>query len=235
VALSSLRRRALDFLYPPRCVGCGAFNTFLCDGCDSALSPTTAGDRCPNCTARWSGGLNCPRCFACEALDGLAGAYDMEGPARQLVHGLKYLGVTGLAGLMAPRMDASRERHVFDVALAVPLHRSRQRSRGFNQAAELLDALHWPLAPGQLIRTRRTDSQVGLHPGERRMNLAGAFAWRGRSLRGLRVALVDDVITTGATANECARVLRESGARSVVALAFARASYDPAPSSGPPE
>ncbi len=235
MTLPELRRRALDFLYPPRCVGCGAFNTFLCGECDAAMLPTTVGDRCPNCTARWSGGLNCPRCFACESLDLLAGAYDMEGPGRELVHGLKYRGITELARLMAPRMSHLRETRPFDVAVAVPLHRSRERARGFNQATEMLAALDWPAAPGRLLRIKRTDSQVGLRPGERRANMTGAFAWRGGSLRRLRVAVLDDVITTGATANECARVLREHGARSVLALAFARASYDPAPSAPPPD
>jgi ComF family protein len=232
---SALRRRALDFLYPPRCVGCGAFNTFLCEDCDAVMSETTTGTRCPNCTARWGGGLNCPRCFACEALDQLAGAYDMEGPARELIHGLKYRGITELAKVMAPRMERLLGLQAIDVAVAVPLHRSRQRSRGFNQAAQLLAALQWPAAPGHLVRVRRTDSQVGLRPGERRANMTGAFSWQGDSLRGLRVAVVDDVITTGATANECARVLRENGARSVIALAFARASYDPSPSALPPD
>jgi predicted amidophosphoribosyltransferase len=197
VAVPGLYRRAKDFLYPRRCVGCGAFGTFLCGGCDEALSPTFEGDRCPNCTARWAGGLNCPRCFGCEALDLLAGAYDMEGPARALVHGLKYRGVRELAGLMAPRVAQLRDKHSFDVAVAVPLHRSRERSRGFNQAEELLASLGWPVAPGSLLRTRKTESQVGLRAGERRANITGAFTWRGASLRGLRVAVVDDVITTG--------------------------------------
>ncbi|MEX0783162.1 MAG: ComF family protein [Dehalococcoidia bacterium] len=226
MAISNIYRAALDLLYPPRCLGCGAFGTFLCPPCDGAMGPTSVGDRCPNCTARWSGGLNCPRCFSCEALDVLAGAYDMEGTARQLVHGLKYRGIREVAGLMAARMDPLRERHAFDVAVPVPLHRSRERSRGFNQAAEIVSALDWPAPPGRLVRTRRTDSQVGLRPGERRANITGAFAWRGPSLKGLRIAVVDDVITTGATANECARTLREHGARGVIVLAFARASYE---------
>jgi ComF family protein len=229
VAFPALRRRLLDFLYPPRCLGCGAFNTFLCAPCDGSMTSTSTAERCPNCTARWSGGLNCPRCFPCDALDLIAGAYDMEGTARELVHGLKYRGITAVAPLMAARMTLLREKHAFDVALPVPLHRSRERSRGFNQAAELLAALGWPSAPGTLVRTRKTDSQVGLRAGERRANITGAFAWRGPSLQGLRVAVIDDVITTGATANECARTLRQHGARGVVALAFARASYETIP------
>lgn len=159
----------------------------------------------------------------------------MEGPARHLVHGLKYRGVTDLASLMAARMDLLNACVDFDVALAVPLHRSRERRRGFNQAALLLHRLRWPQAEGKLVRLRKTETQVGLRSSERRSNVRGAFAWRGPSLVGLRVAIVDDVITTGATVNECARVLREQGAHSVVAVAFARASYDPSPGAEPPD
>lgn len=232
VTVANVLKSALDLLYPRRCVGCGAFDTWLCGPCDAAMTPTTAGDRCPNCTARWAGGLNCPRCFACTSLDRMAGAFDMEGPARQLVHGLKYRGVTDLAALMAERMKQLNAVGEFDVAVVVPLHRSRRRRRGFNQAEEILRRLPWPGPDGQLVRLRKTETQVGLHSSERRSNVSGAFAWRGESLAGRRVALVDDVITTGATVNECARVLREHGARSVIALAFARASHDPSPNTG---
>lgn len=226
--LRNAYRRAVDLLYPPRCVGCGAFETFLCDPCAASMMSTAVGERCPNCSARWDGGLNCPRCFSCEALDAMTGAFDMEGVARQLVHAIKYRGVRDLAPLMAARMHPLRERRAFDVAVAVPLHRSREKHRGFNQAADILRHTGWPQLEGSLVRVRKTDTQVGMKPGERRANISNAFRWRGPSLDGLSVAVVDDVITTGATANECARVLRENGARHVVALAFARANYEPA-------
>lgn len=235
VTAGNLLRSALDVLYPPRCVGCGKFETWLCVACDAAMTPTSAGDRCPNCSARWSGGLNCPRCFACTSLDRMAGAFDMDGVARQLVHGLKYRGVSDLAALMASRMERFRAAEEFDVSIAVPLHRSRQRRRGFNQADEILRRLRWPRLDGALVRLRKTETQVGLHSSERRSNVSGAFAWRGDALTGRRIVLVDDVITTGATVNECARVLREHGARSVVAFAFARASHDPSPSAPIPD
>jgi ComF family protein len=220
-------RAVLDLLYPPRCVGCGAFRTFLCEACDAAMTPTDVGDRCANCSARWGGGLNCPRCFSCSQLDLLAGAFDMDGPARELVHALKYRGVRDIAPLMAERMAGLPERHQFDVAVPVPLHAARERWRGFNQAALLLGRLAWPEAEGRLVRTRKTDTQVGMRVHERRSNVVGAFQWQGPRLDGRTVALVDDVITTGATVNECAAVLRQHGARRVVAFAFARASYLP--------
>jgi ComF family protein len=152
---------------------------------------------------------------------------EMTGPARQVVHGLKYLGVRPLAAVMAERMATLLATGAFDVAAPIPLHASRVRVRGFNQAELLLQRLNWPVAEGALRRVRRTRTQVGLRQQERRKNVDGAFVYEGARLDGLRVVLVDDVVTTGATADECAAVLKEQGARSVVVAAFARASYMP--------
>ena len=104
-------------------------------------------------------------------------------------------------------------------------HRSRLRERGFNQSELLMRAAGWMEPVGCLLRTKKTNRQVGMHEGERRANVAGAFVYRGPALNGLSVAIVDDVVTTGATVQECATVLKEAGAREVWAVAFARASY----------
>jgi ComF family protein len=150
----------------------------------------------------------------------------MEGVARRLVHELKYRHVRVAAPVMAHLMHGLPDLRPFDLALPIPLHRQRQRERGFNQAELLVRALGWPSAPA-LLRSRRTDQQVGKHLTERRRNVNGAFSYGGGPLTGMTVALVDDVVTTGATADECAKVLKDHGARRVVAVAFARASYDP--------
>jgi ComF family protein len=104
----------------------------------------------------------------------------------------------------------------------VPLHRARKRARGFNQAAEI--ARHLPLAVSHaLTRVRATPSQTDLPAAKRHANVRNAFAVRrGVDLRGLVVVLVDDVSTTGATLDACARVLVQSGAREVRALTVAR-------------
>lgn len=154
-------------------------------------------------------------------------ACEMDGVARRLVHGLKYRGVRAFAPVMAELLRSVEPGFRPGAAFAVPLHRSRERRRGFNQAAELLGALDWPCGPGVLERSRGTRSQVGRHERERRRNVAGAFSYEGPDLDGLEVAVVDDVITTGATVTECARVLRERGAAAIVAVAFARAHYEP--------
>lgn len=220
--------KLLDLLYPRRCVGCGRFGGLVCGECERSLEPATGPGRCANCSARWADASNCPRCFGLDALDGIRCAFEMEGVARRAVHELKYRYVRETATVMATHMASLRTGTPFDVALSVPLHPRRQRERGFNQAELLLDHLDWPRAPGGLRRSRKTDHQVGLDLGERRTNVRGAFVYEGPTLRGLTVAVIDDVVTTGATVNECAKVLKDHGARAVHAIGFARASYEAA-------
>jgi ComF family protein len=109
----------------------------------------------------------------------------------------------------------------------VPLHRARERERGYNQAAllakELAPRLGLPVATDVLIRTRATAPQVGLSPEERRANVREAFACIGSGLAGARVLLIDDVYTTGSTMEAAAAALREGGVLSVWAYTLARA------------
>ncbi|MCA1558776.1 MAG: hypothetical protein LC753_16435 [Acidobacteria bacterium] len=129
---------------------------------------------------------------------------------------------------MARPLSAMLRRHGSDllqgemIIVPVPLHRSRRRARGFNQAAELARHLGCPVYHA-LRRVRATPSQTDLPAGRRHANVRGAFALARRtSVRGKCVVLVDDVSTTGATLEACARVLREAGARDVRALTAAR-------------
>jgi ComF family protein len=152
-----------------------------------------------------------------------------EGPARDLVHALKYGGWRVAAGSMADRMvrQIGARLRVVDVLVPVPLGSRRLRERGYNQAAVLGAALGARLGvrvdPGALARSRETRSQTTLSPAERWRNVSGAFVATG-SLRGARVAVVDDVLTTGATLAACAAALASGGAQGVGAATFARAA-----------
>ncbi|MGE0599487.1 MAG: double zinc ribbon domain-containing protein [Dehalococcoidia bacterium] len=221
-------RRALeatvDMLYPLRCAGCGRFGMVICPECIAGLKRATGEGRCKFCAAEWKGADNCPRCVHLHELAGIRAAFEMTGTARSLVHALKYRHYRAVAPTMgafiAPLVDDLGVESFF----AVPLHKSRMKERGFNQAELLMKHAGWPPAPG-LARARKTNRQVGQRLGERRSNVAGAFVYSGPRLDGRTVCLVDDVVTTGATALECARVLKDAGARAVWVVAFARASY----------
>ena len=137
---------------------------------------------------------------------------------------------------LAELANAEGERLAADVVVPVPLHRERERERGYNQAAliskPLATRLQLPHKAILLMRTRaRPDKQI-LSLEERWESVRGAFATRpGSQVDNLRVLLVDDVLTTGATLDACARALREAGAKSVTGLTIARAVRNPLPSS----
>lgn len=160
------------------------------------------------------------------------GFYD--GALREIIHAFKYQGRRSLARPLAERLRSAGADLLAgaDIAVPVPLHPRRQRQRGFNQAADLARGLGLP-AVDALRRTRPTRSQVELPAAQRHGNVRGAFEavaartarpWRPAMppLDGLVVVLVDDVSTTGATLDACARALKAAGAREVRALTAAR-------------
>jgi len=164
--------------------------------------------------------------------DAAVAAYRGRGIVRQIIHDFKYGRQIHLRHLVArwlcAAFDDERLRgRKFDIIVPVPLHPTRQRERGFNQAsllAELLTArVSVPCKP-VLKRIRYTTTQTALDRAERMENLHNAFRLRrNANVRGLRVLLIDDVLTTGSTLSECARILKRSGAISVYAATAARA------------
>ena len=157
------------------------------------------------------------------------GAY--EGTLRALIQRLKYNGYRPLSkplGRFLAEATRRLEEKSFDLLIPVPLHPRRQRQRGFNQAAllanEVSKFLNIPLGAKDCVRVRDTPPQTGLRAAERRKNVAGAFhVPEPQRVRGRRVLLIDDVLTTGATAHACARALRDAGARGVWVGTLARA------------
>jgi ComF family protein len=162
-------------------------------------------------------------------------AFALGNVPRSLAHALKYGGWSAAAAEMAARMACldlpADARAEVRLVVPVPTSRTRLRERGYNQAALLAEEFARQTgliyAPELLRRTRATASQTSLHPGDRRANVARAFAapdaGAANALLGEHVLLVDDVWTTGATALACAEALREAGARAVSVVTFARA------------
>ncbi|MEP6990198.1 MAG: phosphoribosyltransferase family protein [bacterium] len=155
------------------------------------------------------------------------------GAAGTIVHALKYRDWPAIARPMARRMaslrfprDVEQERAAL---VPVPLAASRLRERGYNQSAELARNLSawWgiPMRDDLLVRSRATETQTRLTPGERRRNVSGAFRASAEraALRGQHLVLVDDVVTTAATLNACAAALHDGGARILSFVTFGRA------------
>ena len=234
--LRLLADAALSVLLAPCCATCG-----------DVLARPLAGAVCPACWARVARfspplcavcgeplpsarGAPAGRCRVCSVALGAAtvaravGAFD--GALAEVVHALKYACRPSVAPPLARLMRNAGQEILADVDLVVPvpLHRRRERERGFNQAEALARGLGPPVVAA-LKRDRHTAPQVGLSGDARRDNLRGAFvlaADAGR-LRGRVVALVDDVLTTGATVAACADVLALAEPRAIVALTAARA------------
>ena len=215
-----------DLFYPQRCVGCSRRSSdVLCRSCFEALpgiTPPLCG-RCGLPTAFEAYG--CDGCRTVElAFDGARAPLRYEGVGKGVVHALKYDGYRPVVErLMAPLMAGSLKGERFDAVVAVPLHRGRLAKRGFNQAEHIGRAVACRIgAPflDTLRAVRGTRDQVELTASSRRENVAGAF--EARACVAGRVLLVDDVMTTGATLHECARVLRTNGTREVHALTLCR-------------
>ena len=151
-------------------------------------------------------------------------------PLKEIIHQFKYRSHRSLARPLAHLLHSAYRLHfeqlASDAMIAVPMHPSRERERGFNQTAELCKhfsrSTHIPIEQ-VLLRKRPTKVQAGLSRRERRLNLRGAFkVSRKERIEGRSLLLIDDVFTTGATVNECAKILKESGARRVHVLTVAR-------------
>lgn len=203
----------------------------VCGACWAAIVPITPPvcDQCGDPLASWRLiSLEQARCPRCRRRGGFVtrsraiGPY--EGSLRAIVHALKYGGRRHVARPLA-RLLAARGADILagaDLVVPVPLHRSRQRTRGFNQAADIARHLGLPVTQA-LRRVRATPSQIDLPAARRHANVRDAFALTKRArVAGATVVLVDDVSTTGATLDACARVLREGGAAEVRALTAAR-------------
>lgn len=231
---------AVDCIYPPRCSLCGRYG-----GDEEGI--------CPDCLSQihYIGKPLCIRCgkpfphefatdhFCGECLTGkryfskarAVGLYN--GLFRKTLHRFKYQWnhclATPLGTLMAKRMEYFFSDAAYQCMVPVPLHPRRLRKRGFNQALVLARVLsrtcHIPLDRNNLVRTRWTQSQVGLSERERKDNVRGAFAV-SQSARIARkvILLLDDIYTSGSTVDECSKVLIKAGARKVDVLTLARAA-----------
>ena len=210
-------RKITGRLFGGTCFLCrGAASALLCDACTADL-PRLAPPRCPRCALESPRGAVCGRCLAeMPHYDETVAALAYRFPADALVQALKFRGELAVAAAFGALLLPKIAPLEVDCVIPVPLSAERLKSRGFNHAAEIAREL----APAKLelglcVRRRDTAPQMDLPFAERRRNVRGAFQCK-RMLSGARVAVVDDVMTTGATLDEVASVLKSAGAARVV-------------------
>jgi len=210
----------------------------LCPDCWNELLQCTTGDYCPGCgkdAGRYA--IIDGQCANCQDhklyFDGIARAGVYDGVLRNLILAFKFHDRTELAGLLRELVDSALQGSGFhdeiDMFVPVPLHWRRRLERGYNQSLIICRKL--ASAGGHistdLVRTRYTQRQWNLSPAGRRKNVAGAFAVRrGHKFSGKTICLVDDITTSHATLNECAKTLKAAGAAKVSACVVAVAMQD---------
>lgn len=220
-----VRSGLVESIYPKTCAGCGMRGTWLCDACEQSV-PRFESGICFRCGSPAQSA--CPTCHQLDrSIQQARSAYPYVGWVSTAVRSFKYADewsrAEHLAGLMVPMLEVLG---AFDAIVPVPLHAQKLRRRGYNQALLLATAIGLHLSvPVQpvLIRTRDTVSQVTLGHDERLANLLGAFCldpgWA--PMPNSRFLLVDDVRTTSATLNACARELVRTGPRRIAVATLA--------------
>lgn len=231
----------LELFFPSFCLGCRKEGTFLCADCKATLEISEHSYcLCGKNPLRLPFGEAGGKCYKCrdKKLSGLYSAlpYEERALAKKLIRQFKYEPrVKSLAGDLASIMaehlliTGKNTEKIWQnsVLIPVPLEKSKMKERGYNQSEELAkklsETIKTPLACGILVKIKKTESQMELSKEEREKNLKGAFLVKNPSkIKGKKVFLIDDVYTTGSTMEECARILRKSGAKEAWGIAIAR-------------
>ncbi len=235
----------LDLIFPVECLGCGREGIWLCAPCFQKLKFRRL-QYCLSCKKENHFGEFCPECRKEYHLDGclIAGSYDQDEFLSSLVKSFKYKFIRDLGPELGRFLrlflkDTESKASMFGwgvkrnlffggrefLVVPIPLHRRRLRWRGFNQAEILAREAFGERVEqgaGKLVRAKYTRPQVKLSESERAVNIKNCFVWEGENLAGRNIVLIDDVVTTGATLNEAARVLKENGAGKVWGLVVAK-------------
>jgi len=242
----NLKKFALDIFFPKFCINCGAEGSYLCEDCFALMDILESSyclcekpfrlpfvGKCQKCQQKKLNGLYFAVSYQNNLVKKLIHRFKYEPFAKELSNELSSLIITHFSLLnKAPEFSdsakiASRFNGASFVLVPIPLHKKRLKWRGFNQAEELAKelskSLGIPLSSNLLIRLKETLPQVDLSKEERENNIRGAFAVINSELiQKKKILLVDDVYTTGITMEECARLLKDQGAKEVWGIAIAR-------------
>ncbi len=228
-SVGQLTGAVTEFFFPPTCANCKKVGALLCADCFNAIERVSGAvcQRCGRTQPRPS--RDCAHCRQQSNPVYVRTAAIYRDPLTKLIHQFKYNQQFALSKplsrLLAQQWPAWPSP--IDALVPVPLHRSRERERGFNQSKRLAEglgrAVGIPVRASWLKRTRATSRQVGLSAETRRTNVQGAFAAHPSKLVGKHICLIDDVYTTGATMAASAETLRQAGAAQVFGYCLARA------------
>ena len=224
-----IQKAITEFFFPARCIGCGKWGSFLCRECVINL-PHIEPPFCNKCGKPESSGTFCPNCWGWQsAIDGIRSVFRFDGIIRKAIHELKYYHVKAISNVMALYLAnfISEYPLSFDIIVPVPLHKNRLKQRGYNQssllATELAKIKRSPMLDDYLFRVKDSPAQARTSNVEqRKRNVVDAFICKKGELSGKCVALIDDVCTTGATLEACAKALKAAGVQSVWGLTLAR-------------
>lgn len=225
--IKQLIKQFISRSFPGSCLLCGAdaASQPVCNDCEADL-PLNTTALCPQCGEQTTHGERCGGCLVTPPhFDRTVALFRYDFPIDQMIQSFKYGHQLAVANWIGQRL-AQQIQQPLDVITPLPLHPERLCERGFNQSVEIAavigKCLNLPVHRSTLKRMRATPHQTGLSPKERKKNVRGAFECNS-DYAGKSVLLVDDVMTTGATLNECARILKVHGATSVIAAVAARA------------
>lgn len=217
----------LDWVWPKNCFGCNTEGKWCCDDCLKKIKVLQK-QKCPVCRNYQKSGNVCNDCRGLTNLDRLIVCCGRSDLLRDLIHSFKYQDIKGLDCVLVDFFEKAVKDCTFDLITWVPLSKERFNWRGYNQSEILARGLSIRLnikSENLIFRTVNTKPQVKLSKDERLKNLEGVFCaspdllWK---VKGKTILLVDDVATTLSTLNECAKILKKSGAKNVWGVVLAR-------------
>jgi len=222
----------IDWFFPPHCLGCNIEGEIICPDCYAAIKRVPK-NTCPYCNAYVSKSGHCPHCNNHKPAYSKFRAFAYYGGViREAVHHLKYQNDIGVSRVLAGYLlkVVQAENWDFDLIVPVPLSRRKFEQRGYNQAERLAIPLakdfSTPLSTDALIRIKENDSQVNLDVNSRRENVRGVFEADPAVVKGKKILLVDDVLTTGATMESASQALKDAKSGTIYAVTVGKSDYN---------
>lgn len=226
-----------ELLYPKRCIRCRRSGDYVCDRCFAGITFLEY-QLCGVCQKGSIDGLTHPKCRTANGIDGIFSSIAYRGIVKKLLYQFKYPPyLSDLRGILGKLLyegliqQEAFEKFIEDkgvLIISVPLHKSRERRRGYNQSAllakELAEKLKILFVSDVLIRQKQTKPQFELKKEERKQNILGAFTINQKFknlIKSKKIIVVDDITTTGSTIRECAKMLKHNGAKSVIGVTLA--------------